>query len=104
MAYFATPRSVFLTAAAATVAWSLGHGDARAHDWYPYDCCSDKDCAPIAESAVQFTPAGWLVRRTGETIPFDAVRTSPDGQFHLCSRGGKPDGKTICLFTPGIGS
>ena len=91
------------------VAAMLGFGTAftpatQAHDWYPYSCCSDRDCHPVPPEAVQFTPTGWRVRTTGETIPFDKTRFSPDGRYHICSRGGKPDGKTICLFTPGSGS
>lgn len=77
---------------------------AAAHEWYPYSCCSDKDCRPVPPGAVRATPAGWLVVATGETIAFDKARFSPDGQFHVCSYGGLPDGKTICLFAPGMGS
>ena len=30
---------------------------ASAHDWYPHECCHDKDCAPV-ESMTLITPAG----------------------------------------------
>lgn len=81
-----------------------GAGRARAHEWYPYSCCSDKDCRPVHESEVRLTAAGWFVIRTGETIPFAKARVSPDGRFHICSFGGLDDGRTICLFAPGTGS
>lgn len=76
---------------------------ASAHDWYPRACCQDLDCAPLADGAVDFTPAGWLVLETGEIIPLDdsRVRSSRDRQFHRCrlefwdSRSG-----TRCLFIP----
>jgi len=79
-------------------------GTAEAHDWYPYSCCTDKDCRPVPSNAVKYTPAGWQVRLTGETIPFKKVRHSPDGQFHICSYGGLPEAKTICFFAPDMGS
>ncbi len=105
MVDFAHPKPLAQVLGAAVLAGSLlAPGAADAHDWYPHACCSDRDCKPVAETAVQLTPAGWLVRTTGETIPFEKARSSPDGQFHICSYGGKPDGRTICLFTPGIGS
>ncbi|ESR24844.1 hypothetical protein [Lutibaculum baratangense] len=77
---------------------------AAAHSWYPWSCCSDRDCKPVEATAVRFTEAGWLIERTGETIPFEKARVSPDGRYHICSAGGNPDGRTICLFTPGTGS
>lgn len=85
-----------------------------AHDapggWaYPLDCCSGYDCrevgdafAPDASIRVFERPEGYVISTTGETIPMtDAkVRPSPDGAFHWCSRGGRADGATICLFVP----
>lgn len=42
---------------------TLGFGATRAfgHGWYSQACCSGKDCAPIAASAVTWTPNGWRV-------------------------------------------
>lgn len=77
---------------------------AKAHDWYPYQCCSGRDCRPVPDDEVRYTPAGWLIRSNGETIPFNKARFSPDGHFHVCSYGGLPEAKTICLFAPGNGS
>ena len=79
-------------------------GAASAHDWYPYSCCHDRDCRPVPPEAVKLTPRGWQIQTTGETIPFDKAQYSPDGRFHICSYGGVPEAKTICLFTPGAGS
>lgn len=93
---------VFVVAAAIWLAAPAP--EARAHDWYPFACCHDRDCRPVDSEAVQFTPGGWRITNTGETIPFDRARVSPDGRFHVCSYGGKATGKTICLFTPGMGS
>jgi hypothetical protein len=57
---------------------------------------------------VEATPTGYRIRQTGEVIPYSRVRPSPDGQFHRCSVGGRPDGATIgqmfpegaCLWAP----
>ncbi|MBX3580075.1 MAG: hypothetical protein KF723_22965 [Rhizobiaceae bacterium] len=80
---------------------------ARPHDapsgWiYPLECCSNYDCREVAAAEISEGPAGYVVRATGEVIPMtDAkVKPSPDGKFHWCSRGGRDDGATICLFVP----
>lgn len=82
---------------------------AAAHDWYPRDCRSGCDCRPVADTDVRVTAGGWLVVATGEVIAFHdtKLRQSRDGQFHRCSprfcKAGSAD-RTICLFTPGMGS
>jgi hypothetical protein len=85
-------------------------GPAAAHDWYPWACCSDKDCAPVAVPAdLRATPQGWHIPASGETIPFEDPRirlTPPEGggEFHRCSVAGDPAARTICLFVPVTGS
>lgn len=99
-------------AVAATVAFVLVLVvESPAHDapsgWtYPSSCCSDFDCREVSGEAVEERPEGYLIVATGEVIPMTdrKVRVSPDGRFHWCSRGGKPDGATICLFAPHGGS
>lgn len=80
---------------------------ADAHDaptgWsYPISCCSDFDCREVADDAIEERPEGYVIVATGEVIPMTSrkVRNSPDGRFHWCSVGGKPDSGTICLFAP----
>ncbi len=78
-------------------------GGAYAHEWYPRACCLDVDCAPLKDGTVLWSPAGWRVLETGETIPEDdsRERVSPDRHFHRCrlefwdTRSG-----TRCLFVP----
>ncbi|MCF3640931.1 hypothetical protein LXM94_13215 [Rhizobium sp. TRM95111] len=79
----------------------------RAHDapsgWsYPYSCCSDNDCRPVATKSISEKPGGYVVNVTGEVVPYTdtRVRVSPDGEFHWCSVAGKEKGRTICLFVP----
>ena len=31
---------------------------AYSHDWYPHDCCNDKDCAPVESLRWVFPRAG----------------------------------------------
>lgn len=57
---------------------------ARAHDWYPAVCCSQKDCQPIPESRVRVTPEGYQVEGLEGTVPTLQANTSPDGQYHVC--------------------
>lgn len=98
--------SIAATAAALALMW-LAARPAAAHDavsgWvYPLECCSNYDCREVEDAAIGEGPAGYVIKATGEVIPMtDAkVKFSPDGKFHWCSRGGRADGATICLFVP----
>jgi hypothetical protein len=98
-------RVAFTVAAIATAV--LAAMPARAHDaksgWiYPLECCSNYDCREVADADIDEGPQGYVIKTTGEVIPMtDAkVKMSPDGEFHWCSRGGRQDGATICLFVP----
>ena len=76
---------------------------AQPNGWrYPLSCCSGYDCREVDESAIDESGPGYTIVATGEFIPMtDAkIKPSPDGMFHLCQRGGKPDGAAICLFVP----
>lgn len=89
----------------------LRTGEAGAHEapmsvkqplgWsYPFSCCSLTDCRPVPDSAIAETPEGYVIRRTGEVIPYNdtRVKDSPDGSLHWCSVAGADDSRTICLF------
>lgn len=98
------PLAVLALAALAVVA-AIASGiisTARAHDFYDQWCCTGKDCAPALSGEVTWTPQGWAVSRTHETIPFDdkRIRYTPPGQpqFHICQ---VPHISTIrCLYVP----
>jgi len=89
--------------AAALVAASTA---AHAHDWYPRECCSDKDCAPAL--SVQNAPGGWWVTTIHGAVfvPADFTRLeSKDNRVHACMRprwpaGAEPKMKLICVFFP----
>jgi hypothetical protein len=77
--------------------------EARAHEWYPWDCCSGYDCAPVMRS--EPLPGGALRVTTQQgsvTIPAGFTRRpSEDDREHVCMR---PDGhggmRPLCYFVP----
>lgn len=83
---------------------------ASAHEWYPYQCCSDKDCASVPFEEVQITPRGYLLRSSGDVIEFGDKRIKPTPpednmqRYHVCRVGGLPKGKVLCLFVPESGA
>lgn len=99
-----------------TVAWS----DARAHEWYDPECCSDKDCAPLESKHVKITDSGYVVTvGPGEhpmikhapvsfVVPYHTARESPDGRYHACitEQHISPDGTAqfgaslLCFYRP----
>lgn len=79
---------------------------------YPFECCSEADCAQIDVSEVQETPSGFIVTiRPGRhpmwvterrqtvvlEIPYQKARLSPDRFFHLCMNDA---GELLCFFAP----
>jgi hypothetical protein len=92
--------STMLSLAAAVVLWS---GPASAHSWYPKECCSGKDCAPV-EKTTWFVPLGGGLPQLVVTsavgtaiVPHDfPVRESKDGRMHVCIQ----DVWIVCLFVP----
>ncbi|MCA0425642.1 MAG: hypothetical protein LCH61_20430 [Proteobacteria bacterium] len=81
---------------------------ARAHEWYPIECCSDRDCWIAgdggAEPEPRATPSGWVLH-DGTLVPYHEARPSPDGRFHVCRHGGSVQGAVIragrvCLWAP----
>jgi hypothetical protein len=76
-------------------------GPVHAHDWYPFECCSDRDCAPLDTAEVDEKPEGFTIKSTGEFIDRSKARFAPDGQFHICRY---PASKLIiCFFQPNRG-
>jgi hypothetical protein len=70
--------------------------------FYPYECCSDRDCQPVHGNAVRERREGYLVQKTGEIIGYrdPRLKVSPDGDFHLCLPPGSIRARAICLFVP----
>jgi len=93
-----------LTIAAVLLAMPPG---ARAHDWYPVECCSTQDCAP-ADTVVRREDGSYLVTSRGMSavIPADYPRwrLSPDGRVHVCIRKLRSGAEyLVCAFRgPGV--
>lgn len=74
--------------------------DVRAHSFYPADCCSGTDCAPIAEARVRPAFAGYMIDGV-HYVPMAQVKPSPDGEYHACF----PKPETLrCFWAPPQGS
>lgn len=69
---------------------------ASAHSWYPWECCSDRDCEELKDDQVKITPQGYVLP-DGVVVEASKARQSPDGHYHWCRQ---PDGKLICFFAP----
>jgi hypothetical protein len=77
---------------------ALFNSKARSHSWYPAACCSDGDCFPLAENAVEEYAAGWRITAAGEFISRANGKQSQDSMYHLCR---SPQWKQIrCFFYP----
>ena len=85
-----------------------------AHSWYPLECCSSMDCAPVdkVEIVSQHAIASFLAPPANASVPSSMVittkhgtvvvpvnfkmRESQDGGMHACI----VKGKLVCLFMP----
>lgn len=75
---------------------------AQPQGWsYPLACCSGYDCRAVTDDEITEGPTGYTVP-SGEVVNMTdrRIRFSPDGEYHWCSAGGSPTGRTICLFVP----
>lgn len=71
---------------------------AKSHDWYPRECCSDQDCAPILkmerindENFIVVTKHSWAIWDKNiikvNTLPNrEFFIPEPDGDDHACIR------------------
>jgi hypothetical protein len=93
--------------AAASIGLLAGPLGAPAHDWYPLECCSDRDCAP-ADTVERRDDGSYLVTSRGMSavIPADYARwrRSPDGRIHVCIRRLRSGAEyLVCAFRgPGV--
>jgi hypothetical protein len=82
---------------------TLMAGPARAHDWYPMECCHGMDCAPVDHAELQSNATLIVTSRHGTAVVPATFprRESKDSRMHVCMRPGS-DGKMriICVFFP----
>jgi hypothetical protein len=61
------------------------HWAAWAHDNYPAECCSNKDCFKVSpDELVEKNNGDWLYLPRNLTFPKHKVRPSFNGHFHVC--------------------
>lgn len=73
---------------------------------YGWECCSNQDCAPVAESAIGETSEGYVIQRTGEVIAYNdkRIKRSRDEFYHRCAPAGNMDSpRSLCLYVPDRG-
>jgi hypothetical protein len=90
-----------------------------AHDWYPMECCSGLDCAPVdtveilqgpaiasflPNPAQASPPGGMLVTSKHGSVVVPANfprRESKDHRMHVCMRPGQGGSmRLLCIFMP----
>ena len=66
---------------------------------YPFSCCSNLDCRPIACDLLEEIDGG-KVRdiENGQTYERSMVQSSGDSKCHICTEGGLSNSKPICVF------
>lgn len=64
-------------------------------------CCGttgpNPDCSIVPASDMQSTVGGWLIKPTGEVVPYGESQQSEDQDFWRCKRW---DGTRRCFFAP----
>ena len=75
---------------------------ASAHDWYPWDCCSGMDCAPVERTELMPNADMRVTSKHGTAVVPATFpkRDSLDNKMHICMRPGENGMKTICIFLP----
>lgn len=58
----------------------------QAHSWYDHECCSDRDCHPLADGDVMVRIDGYYIQSLGWLIPYGSaiIRFSADEHYHVC--------------------
>ena len=110
----ATYRAVAAAVLLLVLTTPLGYAHDANSGWsYPWECCSSMDCWEVGMGGPELdpipSPGGWKLS-DGAVVPFHLARSSPDGRFHVCRRGGQPTGAVItpyerpaCLWVPADG-
>ena len=66
------------------------------HEWYPQQCCSNKDCYPVPCEKIHSQGDKW--EYYGQTIDKFKTQLSPDGACHICVN---PLIGILCIFLGG---
>jgi hypothetical protein len=76
--------------------WLYATSKAAAHDFYPPECCSGKDCAPLLEGRAHPVSGGYMIDGIF-FVPDAATRVSPDRHYHGCFPSPRRLG---CFYAP----
>lgn len=94
---------MFLKLGTALVVLTIAAAPAGAHEWYPIECCSGYDCAPVDHTKVQDGADLVVTSKHGTGIVPASMprRESRDHRMHVCMRPSS-DGRmrVICVFLP----
>ena len=82
---------------------------AYAHDWMPLEsrwCCNQRDCLPHPRSAIDRTPDGWVIKRTGQLFPNGSDKVYPNprtdlGEVWICHMPTEPQARCIFVLPEG---
>lgn len=87
-------QGVLPSPASAHDSW-INHSGAKGIDGT--HCCGVNDCFVVSKKDMQPTAAGWLIKPTGEIVPYAESQSSEDQDFWRCKRY---DGTRRCFFAP----
>lgn len=74
----------------------------RAHSWYPIECCSGYDCAPVDKAIAADGEITVTTKHGTARVPRTMIRRdSKDNRMHACIRP-NADGvpAVVCVFVP----
>lgn len=88
-------------AALLMLAMCIDSQQSHGHSWYPSECCSGQDCAPVPEAEI--SERGAWFRYKDVEFPKQSTKQSPDDQYHVCyvkppGMGGQPFIR--CMWRP----
>lgn len=80
----------------------FGVARAKAHEWYPLECCSNHDCHEADKVTYKdghvFVNVGDDLVDVGKGVQW---RQSPDGKYHICYVKTYQGFHVYCFFVPG---
>lgn len=79
-------------------------GAAKSHSWYPFECCSDNDCAPVDHAKLEIDH--WILTSKHGTVIVPStmqLRDSKDNKMHVCMvKDSDGNMKPLCVFIPSL--
>ncbi len=96
-------RMMFASSVGLALVLFLITNAAHAHSWYPWECCSGYDCAPIPLAQTPREERGGFTLIDGRHISYRDLKLSPDGRWHLCEQkwpANPAERKILCIYAP----